>query len=99
MKKFACEGDRPRRLGTVPMKNTYVLNRSSRFIVKFASFGSPMGGALFLPFSSRRLFASAADYSINVWWPTDTAHLAGLQPFKAQVEWTGRGRVPDDLAG
>src|SRR5438105_2329650 len=29
--------------------------------------------------------ANAADFSINVWWPTDGAHLSGLQPFKAMI--------------
>src|SRR5581483_519653 len=27
-----------------------------------------------------------ADNNLNVWWPTDGAHVSGTQPFKAQLE-------------
>jgi hypothetical protein len=42
-----------------------------------------LAGALFLPV--QLLTADAADFSINVWWPTDSAHLTGVQPFKAMI--------------
>ena len=43
-----------------------------------------LAGMLLLPVDVSWSFVRAA--SVNVWWPTNGAHVTGTQPFKAMVE-------------
>ena len=53
---------------------------------RLAFLASILLNIMLVPINSLPAVAiAAADNPVNVWWPTDGAHVSGLQPFKAQV--------------
>src|SRR5579872_756974 len=65
-----------------------VITNAKKFssLGKLAFAGAVLFAVLILPINfTPTLAIASADQSVNVWWPTDGAHVTGTQPFKAMV--------------